>query len=280
MLESIISRMLVLQECAKRGIKVGAEEVDAEIGRTAARLNMSREQFLALLKKERAITPERYAEDIVLPTLALKKLAKPYVKVSEEDIEHAFEAQYGEKVQCRWIMFDDQRTAMRVWNMLRDSSKNEGGTVELAEFEHQVMRWSTDVSTRSIGGKIHPISRHMAEPFKQIEKAAFSLKKDGEISKVIQFGDSYIILYREKLLPAANVKLENLREQLEDQVYQARLMAEVGRIFKEIKEKATIENYLTGDVQMPEQESAIQVTGGTQPAGTGSQSGSARTIRR
>ena len=123
-LETMISKMLVQQACQEKGITITAKEIDEDIGRTAERLKMTREQFMKVLKDERDIPPERYMQDIVWPGLALKKLATPYVKINPEDVERGFEAYYGEKVKCRWIMFNDLQNAKKIWNELHNSSKD------------------------------------------------------------------------------------------------------------------------------------------------------------
>src|SRR5262245_53488233 len=114
-LDTMISRLLVEQACRTQGIKITAQEINEEILRTAERLNMTVEKYFAWLKQERGIEPQQYQRDIVWPGLALKKLARKNVSVSQEDIEKGFEAYYGEKMRCRWIMFNDQRIASRVW---------------------------------------------------------------------------------------------------------------------------------------------------------------------
>jgi hypothetical protein len=287
-LESLISKTLVLQACREKGIKVSAAEVDEEIGRTAEKLKMTREQFLKVLKDERDLDPRRYAEDIVMPGIALKKLASPMVQVTEEDIERGFQAFFGEKMKCRWIMFDHQQNAMRVWNELKDSDADGDGKCELAEFERLVTRWSTDVSSRAIGGQIQPISHHTSPTFQELEKAAFALKDDGEISKVVQLGDAYVILFREGYIPPTEVKLEDVRGQIEAQIYDAKLRDQIAAVFQDLKNNARIENLLTGEVMMPNQTSSAheEEKGKAEPAKVSStkeglpKKGASPTIRR
>ncbi len=257
-LDTMISKALVMQACRERGIKVSAEEIDEEIRQTAQRLNMTPEKYLSVLENERDISAERYAKDIVWPGLALKKLAKPYVKVTDEDIERGFQAYYGEKVKCRWIVLDNLPTAMKIWNELRDSSKDDSGKVALAEFERQVTRWSTDHATRSLGGQLQPISRHTSPAFQKIEQAAFALKEDGEISSVVQMGESHVILYRETRIPPADVSLEDprVRDKISSDIYEIKMREQIAHVFEDIRKNATIENLLTGDVSKPEPKAA------------------------
>ena len=252
-LETMIARKLVEQEARRRRITVTAEEVDREITRTARRLNMDREQFLKMIQRERGIPPDRYARDIVWPGLVLKKMAAPHVQVTEEDIQRAYQAHYGEKVKCRWIVVDNLRIAQRVWEELRKSAPKEGPmVVNPGDFERLVRQWSTDAASRSLGGQIQPITHNMAPPFDKLERAAFALKQDYEVSSIIQVAeDAYVILMREGIVPAEDVKLEDVRKELEQEIYEAKLRDMVGKIFQEIQDRARVENLLTGDIKLP-----------------------------
>jgi foldase protein PrsA len=252
-LDTMISRLLVEQACRQSGIKITPQEVHDEVNRTAERLNMTTEQYLKVLQEKREMRYEQYERDIVIPGIALKRMARPNVKVGDEDIARGFEAYYGEKIRCRWIMLNDLPTAMKVWNEMKAENKNGNAKVDLAEFERQVTRWSVDPASRSLGGQLtQPIGRHTGPAFKAIEDAAFAMKEDGEISKVVQFGDAYVILYRESRVPPANVKLADVRDKIESDIYDAKMRDQIEQIFVSLQKRATIENLLTGEVSSPE----------------------------
>ena len=255
-LETMISRLLVDQAVRQQGIKITAQEIDEEIRRTADRMGMPPEQFLKMLKEKRNLDEEHYVRDIVLPGLALKKMARPAVKVTDEDVQKAFEAKYGEKVKCRWLMHNELQTTMKIWNELKTSSeKSSDGRIPLAEFEYQVQHWSIDPETRTLGGQLQPISRHTSPAFKAIEDAAFAMKEDGDITKVLQFGGAYVILYRETRMPAQDVELSQpVRNELEGWIYEAKMADQIGQIFAMIQKNAKIENNLTGEVHRPQKD--------------------------
>ena len=69
-LESMVNKRLITEECQRQGVNVTRAEVDAEIERMAKRFNIPVDQWLKLLKQERNITPTQYANDIIWPTLA------------------------------------------------------------------------------------------------------------------------------------------------------------------------------------------------------------------
>jgi foldase protein PrsA len=256
-LDTMISRLLVEQACRTQGIKITAQEINEEIKRTAERLQMTPEKYFAWLKEERSIGADQYQRDIVWPGLALKKLARRGVSVSQEEINNGFEAYYGEKVRCRWIMFNDQRIGTRVWNELKEAKGTIEGRVDVHEFESQVTRWSVDPGSRALGGQLQPISRHTSPAFQKIEDAAFALKEDGAISSLIQFGEAWVILYREARLPASNVKLEDVRGKIEADIYEAKMRDQIQQVFLDIKNRARIENLLTGTVSTPQDNNTV-----------------------
>ena len=102
-LEAMVNKYLIVEECRRRGISVTRAEVDAEIERLVKPFNIPVEQWLKLLKQERNITPAQYANDCIWPTLALRKLAGERLSISREELVKEFETQYGEAVRARLI---------------------------------------------------------------------------------------------------------------------------------------------------------------------------------
>ena len=88
-LEAMVNKYLILQECRRQGITVTKREVDDEIERMAKRFGIPVDQWLKMLRQERGIKPEQYASDIIWPTLALRKLAGERLMVSQEDLMRA-----------------------------------------------------------------------------------------------------------------------------------------------------------------------------------------------
>ena len=97
-LESLVNKHLISQECQRRKIVITEADVDAEIKRIAQRFSLPTDQWLKMLKQERGIKPAQYASDIIWPTLALRRLAGEKLTVTQEELEKAFETQYGAAV--------------------------------------------------------------------------------------------------------------------------------------------------------------------------------------
>src|SRR5438094_4897401 len=69
---------------------------------------MSRQDFVNKILKRYGKTLYEWKEDVIRPKLALTKFCKDKVQVTEKDIQEAFEAQYGEKVECRMIVLPQE----------------------------------------------------------------------------------------------------------------------------------------------------------------------------
>ncbi|HKD37845.1 MAG TPA: SurA N-terminal domain-containing protein, partial [Pirellulales bacterium] len=118
-LEAMVNKYLIVQYCQQQKVTVSKEEVNAEIDRTARKFKLPVDQWLKMLKDERGITPEQYANDIVWPTLALKKLAADRLKPSQKELQDAFETEFGEQVKIRIIVLKDAQTAAKVASLAK-----------------------------------------------------------------------------------------------------------------------------------------------------------------
>ena len=86
-----------------------------------------------------------------------------------------------------------------------------------------------------------------------LEEEAFSLNS-GELSKVIQVGTYYVILLCEGRTDPVDVSLEDkvpstgqtIREQLHADIYSKRVEQAALKLFTQLKENSSIENFLPG----------------------------------
>ena len=110
-LEGLMNKQLIQRYCQETGIEVTEQDVQEEINRMASRFGLATDQYLKMLKQERGIKPAAYASDIVWPMLALRRLAGQKIKPTAQEIEQAFQSQYGEAVKARIIVLDDANAA-------------------------------------------------------------------------------------------------------------------------------------------------------------------------
>jgi len=231
-LEGMVNQRLIAQECQRRGIVVTRAEVDAEIKRLAQRFNLPVEQWFNLLKDERGITPQEYAEDIIWPTLALRKLAGDKLSVSQAELVEEFERRYGPAVDARLI-------ACSTLEKAREVHAKAKANPEL--FGNLAKQYSEDASA-SLEGRIQPIRKHCG--YDEIEQAAFNLEP-GQVSEVIPAGGQYLILQCERKLPASQVvRFQEVAPQLEEVVRGRKLRRVAGEIFQSLQSAAQVVNVL------------------------------------
>jgi parvulin-like peptidyl-prolyl isomerase len=238
-LESVLNKYLIVQYCEKRKIVVTQAEVDQEIDRMARKFSLTKDQYLKMLKQERGIKPEQYANDIVWPMLALRRLAKDQITPTEQEIERAMEAQYGEAVKARIIVLDNADEARRVHKLAAQNPDDFGALAK---------NHSKDPSA-SYNGLIQPIRRFVGHA--GIEKAAFGLA-EGQVSPVItvalgqgeqQTGlTQYVILKCEGRLPPMKVKQQLVEERLRESIIENKLRNVAAEIFKKVQDEAQVVN--------------------------------------
>jgi parvulin-like peptidyl-prolyl isomerase len=229
-LEGLVNKHLILHHCRNRGLEVTDEEIEAEIDRMAARFKIGREQWLDMLQRERGINVQQYKHDILWPTLALRKVAADELTVTPEQLQKAYEAKYGPAVNCRLIVAGNRGLAEQLRRQLADRPD---------DFARLAMQHSVDVNSASIGGLIQPIRRHVGDP--AIEREVFALKPN-QISSIIPVGEQFAILKCESHLPARDVPLENVQEELSELIKEEKLREVANRKFSEFQESATIQN--------------------------------------
>ncbi|HTU18355.1 MAG TPA: peptidylprolyl isomerase [Gemmataceae bacterium] len=166
-IEFLINRCIINRECRTRGISVTAEEIEAGLADDLKKmggvdLKVFEKDFLGPYNK----SLYEWREDVIRPRLLMAKLCRDSVKVSEEDLQHAFEAEYGEKLEGRMILWprDQTRYAMMQYSRIRDDKK---AFDEMAQ--HQA---SSTLASK--GGKIGPFGRGSLGN-KDVEDEAFRL---------------------------------------------------------------------------------------------------------
>ncbi|MBN2292233.1 MAG: peptidylprolyl isomerase [Pirellulales bacterium] len=231
-LESYVNKRLIAIECKKREVEVTREEVEAEIARMATSFGLPVKQWYQMLEKERGIQPAQYAEDIIWPTLALRKLASDRLSVSQEELAIAYETQFGPAVQCRIIACATPQDAEQV---------HAAAVKDPESFGDLAKEYSKDTTSASIMGRIPPIRKHAGH--EAIEKAAFDMQ-DGQVSPVLEVDGQYVILKREKGLEARNVKFEDVSERLSKMIEQRKLRGVSRELFGELQKQAEVINVL------------------------------------
>jgi parvulin-like peptidyl-prolyl isomerase len=229
-LETVMNKYLITTYCEKQGIKVSKQDVDEEIARMAKQFSIPVDQWLQMLKQERGINADQYANDIILPTLALRRLAAERIQPTQQEMDEAYEAEFGEAVKVRIIVLDKADKAHDV--QVRATSNP-------SDFEMLARKYSIDSNSASLGGLMQPIRRHIGDP--KIEQAAFGMK-DGEISPVIQVNNQFVIIKRESVTSPSGFKKEEVRGRLEEFVRDRKLRTVAGEVFKKLQDESQVVN--------------------------------------
>ena len=223
-LESLVNKYLILAECRRLGISVSRREVDQEIEQMAHSFNLPVDQWLKLLEQERGIKPHQYADDVIWPSIALRKLAGKKLDVSDKELFEAYEIEYGPAIKARIIVCSKEDKAREA--QARAAAKPE-------TFGDLAKQYSEDAPSASVKGLVQPIRMH--GPFPEIEQAAFALA-DGHVSDVIRSQAQFIILKREGLIAARKEKFSDVAPRLAEILRDKKTAGAAGDIFKDLAE--------------------------------------------
>jgi hypothetical protein len=228
-LNNFVNRRVIEEAAKAKGVEVTAAEVEADFQETLKSLKTTSKDFEAKILKPHNKTLYEWKEDAVKPRLLLSKLCRNRVHVTEEDISKCYEAYYGEKIDCRIIMWSrgEKAAALSAYPRIRDNE---------SEFE-RAARTQASPSLAAMGGKIEPIGRHTAgNP--QLEKAAFALQP-GELSHLIETPEGFVVIKCiRRVPPRTEKKLEDVREELAKETFEKKLQQEIPKYFHELYEKA------------------------------------------
>lgn len=225
-LESMVNKRLITLACREKGVTVTREEVDEEVERMAKRFKIPVDQWMKMLKRERNVTPEQYTNDIIWPTIALRKLAGDQLTVTQKEVFAEFETQYGMQIRARLIAVQSLEKANDLHAEAKSNPRNFGNLAK---------EFSEDAPSAAVKGIINPIRKHGS--YEAIENAVFKMR-DGEISPVIKAGGQYVIIKREQAIPAQPVEFEQVAGKLEEFLRDRKMRAVAQKVFKELQDAA------------------------------------------
>jgi parvulin-like peptidyl-prolyl isomerase len=253
-LESIVNRKLVQDECARQGIAITLADVDQEIERRAKSFKLTPDRYIEILRSERHIPPERLKNEVIWMELALRRLAAAQIQIDPSEIQTALESEYGPRVQVRIIVLDTREKAEAIWAQAQANP---------AEFETLAKDHSVDPNTAAFRGMIPPICKHSGDP--QFEEAAFALQP-GEISQIIEVSNSgsdapqqFVILKCEHHYPATPLSAEQqpiVTERIRSQLTEQKLGNAATELFARLQQEVQIVN-VYNDPQLRQQNPGV-----------------------
>lgn len=246
-LETEINYLLLKQALDRKKMQVTSADLDAEVARAAESFGVvnSKNQadvtrWLKEITEREGINVETYMRDAVWPSVALKQLVQSEVKVSDDDMQKGFAANYGERVEVLAMVLGNQRTAQEVWDMAR-------GNMTAQFFGELAAQYSIEPVSRANMGEVPPIQKFSGQP--KVEEEAFSLTKDDPLSAIVAVADKYIILFYLGRTEPVVKSVEDVRDELSREIHEKKLRVAMTQEFDRLKEVAQIDNFLAGRSQ-------------------------------
>ena len=237
-LENMISRTIIQQACAGKGIVVSEAEVSQQVIEISKKFGLAVDQYYKLLEAERGLSAVQYHRDIIWPMLALRKLAGKEVVITREMMQLAYEDNYGPRAKARMIVCDKQRRAQEVWDKAKDGGE---------DFDALARDYSVEPNSRTLGGVIPPIRKNTGA-HENLRKAAFAMKEPGEISGILQIGpNQFAILKFEGLTEPIDHDLKDVQAQLQIDLTEREVQKMVGETFEKLQASARVDNFITGE---------------------------------
>jgi parvulin-like peptidyl-prolyl isomerase len=247
-LEGTINRRLLEQACKAKNYSITKQEMDEEVARAAASMGKTLadgrpdvDGWLKEVAEKQKTSLDLYFDDVVWPTVALKKLVKERVEVNKDDLQKGYEANFGQRVRCLAIVFNQPRKAQEVWEMARNHM-----TADF--FGNLAEEYSVEPSSRALRGEIPPIQKFGGQPV--LEKEAFAMQP-GELSGVIQVSDKYVILFCLGFTEPTKITFEEVRDQIFEDIYEKKLRLSMAKEFTSLQEIAQIDNFIANTTQSP-----------------------------
>ncbi len=158
----------------------------------------------------------------------MTRLVRDRLSISAADIQKGFESLYGEKVECRIILWPlaQEKQAIEAYGRIRND--------ESAFAEAAKNQWKADLG--ATGGKLKPIMRHAMDP--NLEKEAFSLQP-GQVSTLKKTPEGIIVLRCDKRIPPdTTVTLDFVRDKLVKELREVKIETEMAALFQRLRQQA------------------------------------------
>lgn len=181
-LEETTLGIVLKEECARRGLKIGDAEIQAErdlLGKMlaqAAHVPASEgESLIRSVRRSRGLGDIRFRSllerNAQLRAMVREGIGEPAITITQADIDTAYELKYGPRVRARLILVRSQATAAQAQGLIK------GGRT----FADVAAELSVDPSAAR-GGLIEPVSPADADYPVAVRKALEALKP-GEVSE-------------------------------------------------------------------------------------------------
>lgn len=227
--EFLVNRRIIDKECQARGINLTSAEIEAGLKDDLKKLGnidlkTFEKDFLGPYNKNLY----EWREDVIRARLLLSKMCRDHVQVKDEDLKTAYDTEFGEKLECRMILWpaDQTKFALMEYGQLRDNP---------TAFEEKAKHQASSTLAAQ-GGKV-VFGRHGLGN-EDAEQEAFKLHP-GEMTTLIGTPEGNVVLKLEKRIPPnKDVTLDSVRERLTREVFERKVQLEMQTAFKDLRAKA------------------------------------------
>jgi peptidyl-prolyl cis-trans isomerase SurA len=241
LLLQMIEDKLILQEARKAGIEVSREEVDRRLNDVKSRF-ASQEEFEEILASQDLsidILRKRYKEQLMMKKIFDREVRSRVVvlptQVQEYYKKHIDEFNEPEKVVLRTIMLKvgKDKAKEKVLEKAQDIKKRLDAGEDFGELAKE---FSEDASAIE-GGLIGYVKK--GQLMKEFDEVVFNLKPQ-EISPIIKSDLGFHIFKVDKKIPAHTRAFSEVREEIQNMLYQQKVNKRFEEWIDKLKENAYI----------------------------------------
>jgi RNA polymerase sigma factor (sigma-70 family) len=239
-LELFVRKQIIAHAFGRKGWTLRAEDVEAALNADCRALGVSREEFDGTVLRRYGKTEMVWMEDVVTPRLMLAQLCGAEVKTATEaELRAAFDRKYGEKRECRVIVWpnDHATTAPAVAAKVRAVVEELRAGEEA--FDAAARRQSSPTLAAS-GGRVAPLPAADGVPGVSgtVNDVAVGLKP-GEVSRLIETPNDVYLLKCDRILPPDPTKTFAAEKgALLAEVLREKIDREIPRLFDELNREA------------------------------------------
>ena len=256
LLENMIDEELLFQASQKAGITVDAAKVQEELNKIRNKFPTKKE-FEARMKDmgyTEAILKHQIEQNMAIQALIDKEIMAK-IKITDAAAQayykaHASEFKQPEEIRARHILI---KVASDASSAEKAAAKKKIEEIQKklkkgADFAELAKAYSEGPSAKK-GGDLGFFSRgQMVEPF---EKAAFALKKIGDVSDIVQTPFGYHLIKLEARKPAGVTSFKDAKEYIVQKLKHEQAMKQISPFIDGLKAKAKIEMNLPKTDQKP-----------------------------
>src|SRR5262249_51045824 len=104
-IDLLVNKRIIEHAASQRGITVTAAEIEAMFQDHLQGIHVNRKDFVDNVLKQYNKTLYEWKEDVLKIEVLMRKMCKDDVKVSDDDVQQAFVAEFGPKVDVQIIIW-------------------------------------------------------------------------------------------------------------------------------------------------------------------------------